>query len=260
MATPTPKPTSVSTATAIPSFHCDKTSGELELTAYSGLVSGDEIQVTVYLPPCYVETTERYPVVYALHGYPLDVTHWQTLGVIEVVENGIENESWGPFIIVMPRMPDFLNVQSDGGPGSLEQELIEGLRPFIDRSYRTMDGAAFNAIAGISRGAVWALEIGLRNGDQFGTVAAISPALHVNRPRIAYDPFRLVVEEGNFPDRIFVSVGDSEAGFRQKTEEFIQILKQNNFDFTFLLTTGEHVNATFAAVMPDVIEFIAATW
>lgn len=230
------------------------------MTTYSGEVSEDEIQVTVYLPPCYAESTNRYPVIYVLHGYPLDETHWQELGAIEVVENGIQNETWGPLIVVMPRIPDFLNVRTDGGPGSFEEELVEGLRPFIDRRYRTMQAPAYNALAGVSRGAVWALEIGLRNGDQFGTIAAISPALHVNRPRAAYDPFQLVVQEGNFPERIFVSVGEAEAGFRQKTEEFVQVLEQNGFMFTFLLTKGEHVNATFAGVMPEVIEFIAAEW
>ena len=255
---PSAVPTSAPTATLAP--RCDEKAGKLEMTNYSGVVSEDEVQVTVYLPACYGQSTERYPVIYALHGYPLDETHWQQLGVIKVVDKGIQNKSWGPFIIVMPRIPDYLNVRTDGGPGSFEQELVEGLRPFIDRRYRTRNGAAFNALAGVSRGAVWALEIGLRNGDRFGTVAAISPALHVNRPRIAYDPFLLALEDGNFPERIFVSVGDSEAGFRQKTEEFVQILVQNNFDITFLLTTGEHVNATFAGVIAEVIEFIAAQW
>ncbi len=239
---------------------CTDISGHTEEIAYSGYVVEEDIPVRVYLPPCYGVTEDLYPVLYLLHGYPMDETHWESLGVIEEAEDGVVEGRWEPFLIVMPRIPDPLNTHSDGGPGSYEEELLLGLIPAIENAYRVLGTEYDRAIAGVSRGGVWALEIGFRNVDVFNTVAALSPALHVNNPRPAYNPFNLVRNEERLPDNIFLSAAKDEGGFRSKTEELSRLLDEVDIAHTYLLTEGVHKDATWMAIMEDLVAFIIASW
>ena len=239
---------------------CTESSGFIEETSYPGYVIDGEVPVRVYLPPCYELTTDLYPILYVLHGYPMDETHWSDLGVDEVAEKGFTTRSWEPFLIVMPRIPDSLNIYSDGGLGSYEEELLLGLIPAIEKEYRVIGTEQYRAIAGVSRGGVWALEIGFRNSDIFETVAALSPALHVNNPRPAYDPFKLIAVEEELPENIFLSAAEDEGGFRSKTEELSHLMDNLGITHTYLLTDGLHEDTTWMKIMGDVVGFITASW
>jgi enterochelin esterase-like enzyme len=259
MATPSfVVPTSTFAPTQTPS--CVGVAGRMEQMEYTGQVNKDEIAVRIYLPPCYESSAERYPVLYLLHGYPMDESQWDELGIDELVETGIQAGRWQPFLMVMPNLPRSLNVETDGGPDSYEEEFLAGLMPFIDNNYRTSADAEHRAIAGISRGAIWALEIGFRNPDQIGIIAALSPALPMNQARPEYDPFDILQSASRLPSRIFISVGDEEMGFRTKTEEFVGLMKELGVPHDFLLTSGGHEATTWAGVMEDLIIFVTESW
>jgi enterochelin esterase-like enzyme len=257
-----PEPTSTLTVTPSPSSEpkCDALTGHIEETSYRGVLVEGDVPVRVYLPPCYETEGQRYSVLYVLHGYPLDEKHWEDLGIIQIVEEGFREGNWKPFLIVMPRIPDPVNTKSDGGPGSYEEEMLSGLVPYVEGNFRTIGSKSNHAIAGVSRGGVWALEIGLRNADWFDTVAALSPALHVNQPRPAYDPFNLIRSETELPGHIFLSAAESEGGFRTKTEELSQIMEALGIQHTYLLTPGVHEDATWKDIMQDLILFITSAW
>jgi enterochelin esterase-like enzyme len=151
-------------------------------------------------------------------------------------------------------------VNTDGGVGSYEQEFMDGLVSFVESNYQVEREAGSTAIAGVSRGGVWSLEIGLHNADRIGIIAALSPALHVNNPRPAYDPFSLIADPAVRPGRLFVSIGRDEDGFYQKTVEFVHLLEQTGVEHTYLETAGAHENSTWIGIMGDLIDFITATW
>jgi predicted alpha/beta superfamily hydrolase len=160
----------------------------------------------------------------------------------------------------MPKIPDPLNTKSDGGQGSFEEEMLSGLVPYVEGNYRTIGSKYNHALAGVSRGGVWALEIGFRNSDWFDIVAALSPALHVNQPRPAYDPFNLVRTLEELPGNIFISAAESEGGFRTKTEELSRLMENLGIQHIYLLTPGVHEDATWKAIMQDLVVFISAAW
>jgi enterochelin esterase-like enzyme len=263
---PTLTSTSIPTKTSItfpslsPTPICTEISGHIEELTYSGYVVEGEIPVRIYLPPCYSRSARRYPSLYVLHGYPMDELHWEMLGVVETAEDGFVKGIWEPFLIVMPRIPDPLNTHSDGGPGSYEEELLLGLIPAIEKTYRVLETKNDRAIAGVSRGGVWALEIGFRNADIFNTVAALSPALHVNNPRPAYNPFNLIQNVEELPEYIFLSAAEDEGGFRTKTEELSSRMQALGIKHTYLLTDGLHEDTTWIAIMEDLVEFVTASW
>src|SRR3970040_1901824 len=158
---------------------------------YKGVAVAREVPPLIYLPACYETQGASYPAAYFLHGKPYTEEQWLDLGLADLVEAGGANGGVPPVILGIAPQPEPLFSNSDGGPGSYETEFLEGLVSAVDRNFRTQARPQARAVVGLSRGGVWALEIGLRNPDQIGAVAALSPALGVNYPREAYDPLRL---------------------------------------------------------------------
>jgi enterochelin esterase-like enzyme len=216
--------------------------------------------VRVYLPACYDRVPDRYPVVILLHGWPFTESHWEDLGVVKVVDQGILEEGWHPFIMAMPLQPEPLFTHTDGGADSYEAELVQGLLPYVEKTFRTARDPAARAIAGISRGGVWALEIGFRNPQVFGEVAALSPALAVNYARPAYDPLE-IAESGSatLPARIFLGAGDVDWA-RQETLALGDALTASGGAPDLQIVSGDHVSATWQALMPAMFRYLTAPW
>jgi enterochelin esterase-like enzyme len=260
LAIPPTKVEKPATTTPSPTTVCRETCGRLVETTYQGYVLRKPIAVQVYLPPCYPSGQDRYPVLYLLHGFPYDETHWIELGVDQSADEGIRSGKWSPFIIVMPRQPDPLFTSTDGGPGSYEEEMVDGLIAFIDQTYATEASQDSRLLAGVSRGGVWALEITLRHPELFDAVAALSPALHVNYARPPYDPMLLAKENAALPKRIFLSAGDRESAFRAKTEAFSQLVEGSGVELQLVISPGGHDAETWTAVMGEMLDFLLAGW
>lgn len=242
-----------------PVYLCDQVEGRIEQRDYPGFLSGKSIPVIVYLPPCYDPYLQVYPVLFLLHGKPQDESHWLQLGVGEVVDKGILEGTWAPFIIVMPLQPEPLFTYTDGGRGSLEQEIMQGLIPFIlDRYAITGEGENW-AIAGISRGGVWALEISFQHAAYFQTVAALSPALNVNQARTDYDPLRMLADDRILPAKIFLGAGETDSA-RAKTLELAVILDGLGVNNYYSEVQGSHESATWTAIIPEMFSFITRDW
>ena len=232
---------------------CQEAEGQLLEGSYPGFVYSREIPFLIYLPPCYAEGVVGYPAVYLLHGYPYDETHWVDLGLLEAYELGVANDDWPRVIFVLPYIPEPLFTHSDGGVGSYEQEFVEGLLPAIETQYRVLPNADMRVLGGVSRGGVWALEIGLRNTDLIHHTAAMSPALVNNHPRLEYDPFQLVLEDRRFPETLFLSTGENETPFREKIEAFIELLELQGIEHSFLLHPGIHSDETWRAIIEEIL-------
>lgn len=245
-ASPAPTPTAV----------CRHEEGSLQRAAYRSDVLAEDVAVSVYRPSCYQLQAGPLPVVYFLHGKPFDEEHWVSLDLIETYEAGLERGDWGPALLVLPQLPEPLFSRSDGGPGSYEQEFIEELLPHIESRYRATDQRTGRRLAGISRGAIWALEIGLRHPDQFESVAALSPSLAVNYPRPAYDPFHLAAGP-DLPGRILLLAGEEDWA-RPATERLAGILAAEATDLEIRIVPGQHADPTWSAAMEEVLRFLLA--
>jgi enterochelin esterase-like enzyme len=223
---------------------------------YPAVVLEEEIPFRVYLPPCYDPGGGASPTLYALHGKPFDEWHWDDLGLDEVAEAGIAAGDWPPFLIVMPYLPEPLFSSTDGGPGSYEQELLEGLIPFIEANYGSEPSAASRWLAGISRGGVWALEVGLSHPEVFGGVAALSPALAVNHSRPQYDPLVIAAGTGPFPPRLFLSAGETDWA-RAATERLGGILGEAGAAVVLQIAPGGHERTVWEAALRPMLETLA---
>ncbi|MGD8555053.1 MAG: alpha/beta hydrolase-fold protein [Anaerolineales bacterium] len=256
-ATPAPAPTQTPAPTSTP--ECESPQGRVEQTVYPGVIVDQDIPVRIFLPPCYEMAERRYPVLYLLHGKPLEVADWYQMGAAELAGLSMEAGIWPTFLIVMPIQPEPIFTNSDGGPWSYEAEFLDGLLPWVDGHYRTEDRPEGRALAGISRGGIWALEISFRHADQIGAMAALSPALAVNNPREDYDPFNLAVSGRTLPSRIYLAAGQEDWA-RADTERLHGVLQSVGADARLVIVPGTHGSDLWEGLLEDVIGYLALGW
>lgn len=252
--TPTAAPTATPSVTPTPV--CIGEHGTIEETSYRSRLLARDVPLAVYLPPCYPEDESRlYPGVYLLHGKPYDENHWLDLGVVGTFEAGWREGRWGAAVLVMPRLPDPLFSSTDGGPNSYEAELMEAVIPQIESGFRLRGAAEARSLAGISRGGVWALEIGLTHSDSFDAVAALSPALAVNHPRPAFDPFSLINSQSDSGARFLLLAGEDDWAWPASARLADQ-MQSAGWPIQLQLAAGNHSDPTWQGVMADVLSFL----
>jgi enterochelin esterase-like enzyme len=251
--------TPTATPTPIPSV-CPYLHGRTEIATMESSALGEQVRYLVHLPPCYeAYATKAFPTLYLFHGWPLDEWHWDDLGIDEWSDDWVSRGIIGPYIVILPGVSqDGLYVYSSGGDHSFEGFVTNELVPAIDAAYRTLPTASGRAVGGISRGAVWALEIALRHQDLFGSVGAHSPALALNRPLPQYNPY-LLVQEGVSGLRIYLDAGDGDWS-RAAAIQLRNDLQELEADVTYEVHTGGHVDALWRGAMPDYIAFYSAFW
>jgi len=208
----------------------------------------------IYLPPCYDEKPDlRYPVLYLLHGQTYTDDQWVRLGAVEVMDKLFLEKEVSPFIIVFPD-DRYWNVQA--GPGFGER-LVNYLIPYVDQNYRTHANRNYRAIGGMSRGAGWALRLGLQRWNLFGTLGLHSlAAFGDDRPYLAYWLDEIPSE--SWPN-IFIDTGesDSELGFNSLFED---MLTQFGIPHEWHLYPGAHDEAYWQAHVEEYLRWYAEVW
>lgn len=208
----------------------------------------------IYLPPCYDEKPgERYPVLYLLHGQTYTADQWVRLGAATVADRLILNGEAAPFIIVFPD-DRYWNVQA--GPG-FGQRLVDHLIPHIDQNYRTLAERDQRAIGGMSRGAGWALRLGLQRWDLFGTLGLHSLAAFADDRPFLEDWLEIIPPE-SWPN-IFMDMGESdqELGFNS---QFESALIQLGIPHEWHLYPGAHDEAYWGAHVEEYLHWYASMW
>ncbi len=152
--------------------------------------NGAQRTLRLLLPQDYAFSERRYPVVYALDGQNLfepesayGGRHWkvpETMSKmpkrLQAIIVGIDNAGVGRLHEYAP----YKRGHQGGGGEEYLRFIIDKLKPEVDSSYRTLPQAETTAIIGSSMGGLLALWAGLRFGDVFGRVGALSPSLWFN--------------------------------------------------------------------------------
>jgi len=150
-----------------------------------GNLNGDTADraVMVYLPPGYrTDTSRRYPVVYLLHGYGLQVSGWMR---IFRVENGLNRAMTGAgtgerardMIVVNPDAYSFFDgsfYSKSATAGDWETFIADELVGYIDSHYRTLARRESRGLGGHSMGGYGTIRIAMKRPDVFGAMYALS--------------------------------------------------------------------------------------
>lgn len=152
--------------------------------ALEGNLSGDspDRDVSVYLPPGYSSSRQRYPVVYMLHGFTDSDDKWFGLikHFVNVPVNFEKAVAAGArdMILVMPNA--FTAFQgsfysSSVTTGDWEQFVVRDLVDYVEKHYRTLPGRENRGLVGHSMGGYGALRLAMKYPDVFSSVYAMSP-------------------------------------------------------------------------------------
>jgi S-formylglutathione hydrolase FrmB len=139
---------------------------------------GRAMKYNVVLPAKYDQTTDRYPVLYLLHGLTGNYTNWGRMGVPRYAREY-------DLIVVMPDAGNswYANwsKSDEGQKNNWEDAIVKDLIGHVDATYRTIARREGRAINGLSMGGYGAIMLGLRHPDLFCSIGSHSGALSFAR-------------------------------------------------------------------------------
>ena len=147
-------------------------------------------RIWLYLPPGYKKSKKHFPVIYMQDGqnlfdaYTSGFGEW---GIDEIVDSMVKAGRPPCIIVGIDNGPKRLNEYNpydfkDFGKGEGDKYLdfiVENLKPFIDKHYRTLRTTDNTIIAGSSMGGLIAYYAMLKYPDVFGKGGIFSPAFWV---------------------------------------------------------------------------------
>ena len=135
-------------------------------------------KVSVYLPPNYDASNQRYPVIYYLHGFMGKDNIFDNMK--SILDVGISKQKIRPFIFVQADQYTlfegsfYSNSSLTGNWDEFEsKELVE----YMDKNFRTLANRESRGIAGHSMGGYGAFKIGMLHPEVFSSIYALSPGL-----------------------------------------------------------------------------------
>lgn len=249
-------------------------------SAFPSKILGNRRDVLVYLPKGYRRSPKRrYSVLY-LHDGQNVFDAATSFGGVEwgadetaqrlAAENLIE-----PIIIVAvantgedriheyaptaARIEPLKRSRSKGSLRSYGRFLIEELKPFIDRKYRTRREAEFTGLGGSSLGGLATLVLGLWFPNFFTRLAVMSPSIWWDDCAI-YKIVDALDETAKPPLKIWLDTGTREEGWERARELRDRLVDKGwrlHDDLHYLEADGsDHSEGAWAARMDPLLRFL----
>jgi predicted alpha/beta superfamily hydrolase len=243
-------------------------------------ILGNRRDILVYLPRGYGRLSRRrYPVLYLQDGQNIfdaatsfSGVEW---GVDESAERLIKENLIEPLIVVAvantgeQRIHEYAPTRgviddkakrkrrSKGLARNYACFLIDELKPYIDRKYRTNPDAEFSGLGGSSLGGLVTLAIGILYPQVFSRLIVMSPSIWWDDFAI----YRLVDSiEQKPPLKIWLDTGTAEPGWEQARELVNRLLEKGwklQKDLLYMESQGaDHSEAAWAARVEPALRFL----
>jgi predicted alpha/beta superfamily hydrolase len=248
--------------------------------AFHSEVLGNRRDVLVYLPPGYSRLSRRrYPVLYLHDGQNVfdAATSFAGVewGVDEAAQRLIGRKLVEPLIIVaVANIGEERIHEYAPTPGVIEpkdkpkkrsrglariygQFLIEELKPYIDRKYRTQREAEFTGLGGSSLGGLATLAMGILFPQAFTRLIVMSPSIWWDD----FSVYRLVdMVEEKPPLKIWLDTGTAEPGWEQARQLCNRLVEKGwslDVDLSYLEIKGaDHSEAAWAMRVEPALRFL----
>ena len=248
--------------------------------AFPSKILGNRRDVLVYLPRGYRRfSRRRYPVLYLQDGQNVfdaatsfSGVEW---GVDEAAERLIKENLIEPLIVVAvantgeQRIDEYAPTRgvidakakpkkrSKGLARKYGHFLMDELKPYIDRKYRTNPGAEFTGLGGSSLGGLVTFAIGILYPQVFGRLMVMSPSIWWDNFAI----YRLVDSIQHKPPlKVWLDIGTAEPGWEQARELVNRLLEKGwklNKDLQYMEAQGaNHSEGAWAARVEPALRFL----
>jgi len=203
----------------------------------------------IYTPPGYdSNTSEKYPVLYILHGGGEDERGWATQGRTDLIlDNLIAEKKAKPMLVVMPDG----NFGTGGLAGfnetalrSFENELNKSLIPFVEENYRVEKDAKNRALAGLSMGGLQTLYAGIKNTQMFAYLGVFSSGWFANRPELSNPQYEFMKTNAAMINSnlksLWVAMGGKEDIAYNNCKMMLSKFDEMNIKYTYTEYPGGH--------------------
>lgn len=226
---------------------------------YNSPTLGMERRITIYTPPGYEKSSQKYPVFYLLHGMGGDEEAWIALGrTAQILDNLIAQGKAKPMIVVMTNG----NADQEAAPGesslglykpsmqlpktmegSMETSFPDVIK-FIDSNYRTIANKSNRAIAGLSMGGFHSMHISKQYPDMFDYVglfsAAIMPSENAQSDIYKDLDGKLKIQFNKKPKLYWIAIGKTDFLY-QANIDYRKTLDEKGYAYIYRESEGGHI-------------------
>ncbi|MGM9803273.1 MAG: alpha/beta hydrolase [Muribaculaceae bacterium] len=230
--------------------------------------------IHLYLPEGYHDSQERYPVLYMFDGHNMffdsDATYGTCWGLKDFLDHwdkplivvGLECSHTGDSRLSEYSPYNFRTRKMGAvkGLGDLTMQwIVDIVKPYIDKNYRTWPHREATAIGGSSMGGLMALYAVLRYNRWFSKAACVSPTVSIAMAKLRNEAAKADLDNDT---RIFFSWGSKEwrGSDRPTTRNITQLeaiaLSKGARTWLYHQIGGHHCEAHWALQVSTWMEFL----
>jgi enterochelin esterase family protein len=203
----------------------------------------------IYTPPGYESGNAKFPVFYLLHGAFDCDDSWTSVGRAGfILDNLIADKKAKPMIVVMPAGhtgPFGFGARSND---DFEKDFLNDVMPYIEKNYRTRNGRADRAVAGLSMGGAQTLNIAFPHLEKFAYIGVYSSGVFgINNQQQNSGPTWEEKNKASLDNAalkkglklVWFATGKDD--FLVKTSEAtVNMLKKHDFNVVYKESSGAH--------------------
>jgi enterochelin esterase-like enzyme len=233
--------------------------GTLSQVWYDSPTIGTARRMFVYTPSGYETGTEKYPVLYLLHGAGGDEDAWSTMGrTCQIMDNLIQKKLAKPMLVVMPNgnpgqqasrtllLPEKTLDRSDPKTADIYvHSIVKDIVPYIEKNYRVIAKPASRAIAGLSMGAGHTVRCTNLYPGFFSYICPLSNGIRIadDKAKAEYDAQFTALKKAGYK-LYFLACGDTDF-LIESARTLDATLTRNGLKHTFFVNSGGHTWANW---------------
>lgn len=226
--------------------------GNVARVWYDSPTLGMSRRMSIYTPPGYEDSKEKYPVLYLCHGAGGDENSWLDFGrAAQILDNMIAAGKAKPMIVVIPNGNPVCAAAPGDWDAGLYQASMSGaprqgmeakasipeafpdIMKYMEKHYRILKGPKNTAMCGLSMGGGHTALTTAMYPDKFGYIGVFSGAVFKN------DIDKLAPLFENNPKLYFVACGTADP-IAKFSFEFADALAEKGYPHETLWTDGAH--------------------
>jgi enterochelin esterase-like enzyme len=223
--------------------------GDIRIKRYFSDVTRSWRRFFIYTPAGYdVNTSDKYPVLYLLHGGGEDERGWAEQGKTDIImDNLIAEKKAKPMLIVM--MDGNFSTRGNGfGENMLKAftaELKQSVIPFVEKNFRVETDSKNRALAGLSMGGIQTLYAGINNTDLFSYLGVFSsgwiPSMQEDLANTQYNFMRSNSNKINSDlKKFWISIGGPQDIAYKNCKAMLSKFDEMNIKYTYNEYPGGH--------------------